>query len=240
MRSQRDRFETTRWSIVLSAGHSSSPRCRDALAALCHAYWYPLYAYLRRQGYDSHEAEDFTQAFFARMLEKHDFRLADPTRGKFRAFLLTALKNFVANEHDRARRQKRGGGYEFLSLDVKSGEDRYVHEPADLSTPESLFERAWAMTVLGQAMARLEGAVMKSGEQKQFYLLKTYLIGDNATLPYKEAAKALDISEGAVKVAVHRLRKRFREILRDEVAQIVSSEVDVEEEIRLLIAALSN
>jgi RNA polymerase sigma factor (sigma-70 family) len=235
----KDRFTTTRWSIVLSAGHSSSPKYQEALAALCGTYWYPLYAFLRRQGHDAHAAEDFVQAFFARMLEKHDFRLADPSRGKFRSFLLTSLKNFVANEFDRANAQKRGGGQPVLSLDVELGEELYVREPADTATPETLFERAWAMTVLDRAMAQLDAAVSKTGEQNQFQLLKQFLTGDTATLSYKDAGAQLGMSEGAVKVAVHRLRRRFREALKDEVAQTVGDERQVDEEIQYLIASFA-
>jgi len=231
----RDRFTTTRWSIVLSAGRSSSPKYREALAALCETYWYPLYVFLRRQGHDAHAAEDFVQAFFARMLEKHDFRLADPERGKFRSFLLAALKNFVANELDRASAQKRGGGQRVLSLDVDRGEELYVLEPVDTTTPETLFERAWAMTVIDRAMAQLEAAVGKTGEHSQFDLLKRFLTGDESTVSYKEASAQLGMSEGAVKVAVHRLRRRFREALKDEVAQTVGDEGQIDEEIRHLI-----
>lgn len=239
MSPQRDRFTTTRWSIILSAGHASSSQREEALAALCQTYWYPLYAYLRRRGHDSHSAEDLTQAFFARMLEKGDFGLADPARGKFRSFLLTALKNFVANEHDRARAQKRGGGHEILSLDIELGEDRYIKEPADTDTPESLFQRTWALTVLDQAMTRLEAAVAKSGEQRQFYRLRPFLIGEGSSLSYKEVAAELGTSEGAIKVAVHRLRRRFRELLKAEIAQTVASEEEIEAEIRELITSLA-
>jgi RNA polymerase sigma factor (sigma-70 family) len=239
MGQRKDWFSTTHWSVVRSAGHSSSPAYREALATLCQAYWFPLYNYLRCKGHDSHDAEDYTQAFFARMLEKHDFRMADPSRGKFRTFMLTALKNFVANEHRRERAQKRGGEDDILSLDFVLAEEQYSRELTDGITPEQLFERSWSLAVIHRAMSTIEKSITDAGEERQFFLLRTFLVSDNDSISYKDAAATLGMAEGAVKVAVHRLRKRFQKALRDEIAQTVTSESEIDEEIKQLIAALS-
>ena len=237
--SSAGRFATTHWSVVLAAGQPGSPHYQQALETLCQTYWFPLYAYLRRQGYDTHRAEDYTQAFFARLLEKHDLRLADPKRGKFRSFLLAALKYFLANELDRAQAQKRGGGQKVLPLDIENAESRYTLGPAHHLSPEKLFERSWALTVLHRAMARLQAESAAANKQKLFNHLKVYLTADRDTIPYRDMAAELNMTEGAVKVAVHRLRSRYRELLRDEIAQTVASEDQIEEEIRDLFAALA-
>ena len=232
------RFATTHWSVVLAAAKSSSPHCQQALGTLCQTYWFPLYAYLRRQGYDTHQAEDYTQAFFARMLERHDLRLADPKRGRFRSFLLSALKHFLANEGDRIRAQKRGGGQRILSLDVETAEGRYGLEPADRLSPDRVFDRSWALTVLERAMDRLQAKASSKNKQKLFEHLKEYLTSDKSSVPYSELADKLNTTEGAVKVAAHRLRKRYRELLRDEIAQTVAAEDQIDQEIRDLFTAL--
>jgi DNA-directed RNA polymerase specialized sigma24 family protein len=232
------RFATTHWSVVRAAGRPDSAGYQQALESLCQTYWFPLYAYLRRHGYGSDVAEEHTQAFFARLLEKRGLRLADPKRGRFRSFLLAALKHFVANEAKRARAKKRGGGRRVLGLDFEHAERRYSLEPADELSPEKLFERSWALTVLDSTMSRLKRESVEADKGKLFEQLKVYLTADKSSVLYRDAAERLDMSEGAVKVAVHRLKRRYRELLRDEIARTVSSEEQVDEEIRHLFTAL--
>ncbi len=233
------RFATTHWSVVRAAGRPKSASYQQALETLCQTYWFPLYAYLRRQGYDSHQAEDYTQAFFAGLLAKGGLRLADPKRGKFRSFLLAALKHFLANERDRAQAQKRGGGRKVLSLDFENAEIQYALEPAHQLSPEKLFERSWALTVLERTMTRLQAESAGAKKRKAFDLLKVYLTGERSSVSYRDVAAELDMTEGAVKVAVHRLRRRYRELLRDEIAQTVTAEDEIDAEIRDLFAALA-
>jgi RNA polymerase sigma factor (sigma-70 family) len=233
------RFATTHWSIVLAAGDSTSPQHREALSTLCQKYWFPLYAFLRRRGYDTHQAEDSTQAFFALMLEKHYLRRVEPVPGKFRSFLLTAMKHFLANEYDRAHAQKRGGNRTILSLDFETAEDKYTHEPASDLSPEKLFEKSWALTVLERTMDQLEAELASKGKQALFEHLRGYLAVDANAIPYGEVATKLGMTEGTARVATHRLRKRCRELLRDEIAQTVASEDQIDDEIRGLFAALS-
>jgi RNA polymerase sigma-70 factor (ECF subfamily) len=231
------RFATTRWSLVLAAGHRSSPESDRALAALCSAYWYPLYAHARRRGLGADEAEDRTQSFFARLLEKGDLAVADRRRGRFRAFLLAAFDHFLANEWDKAHALRRGGGRPVLSLDRASAESRLGLEPAHASTPERLFDRRWALTVLDHALTRLRDESHADGKGDLFDALAPALAGDRAT-PYAALADRVGMKEGAVKVAVHRLRARAREILRQEVAETVDSPDEVDDELRQLFAAL--
>lgn len=223
----------------MSASRPESAHYHQALESLCGTYWFPLYAYLRRHGYDTDQAEDHTQAFLAALLEKHGLRLVEPKRGKFRSFLLAALKHFLANEHARTRAQKRGGGRKTLSLDCENAEAQYALEPRDELSPEKLFERSWAMTVLDRAMTRLCAEAAAAKKQEQFDCLKIYLTASEDAAAYREAATELKMTEGAVKVAVHRLRRRYRELLRDEIAQTVASEDEIDEEIRHLFAALA-
>ncbi len=234
------RFATTHWSVVMAAGRPKSASYRQALETLCQTYWFPLYAYLRRQGYDSHQAEDYTQAFFAGMLARGGLRLADPKRGKFRSFLLVSLKHFLSNERARARAKKRGGGRKVLSLDFQNAESQYALEPRDELSPEKLFERSWALTVLARTMARLQAEAISANKQKLFDRLKVYLTAEKSSVPYRDAAAELDMAESALRVAVHRLRKRYREMLRDEIAQTVTSDDQIDEEIRDLFAALGS
>jgi RNA polymerase sigma-70 factor (ECF subfamily) len=233
------RFHTTHWSVVIAAARPASPKYRQALGKLCKTYWFPLYAYLRRHGYSSHQAEDYTQAFFARLLEKKGLRLADPRHGKFRSFLLASLKHFVSNELDRARAKKRGGGRKILSLTFENAESRYTLEPPDRLSPEKLFERSWALTVLEKAMTQMKAEATTAGKLKVFEHLKPYLTAKKASVPYRRTAARLKMTEAAVKVAVHRLRKRYRKLLRDEIAQTVATEDQIDEEIRDLFAALT-
>ena len=233
------RFATTHWSLVLAAGDTQSPQHREALETLCQKYWYPLYVYLRRRGYDTHRAEDGTQAFFARMLEKHYLHGVEPAPGKFRSFLLTAMKRFLANEYDRAQAQKRGGDRTILSLDFENAEQQYKLEPASDLTPEKLYEKSWALTILDRIMKQLEAELARKGKQRFFEHLRVYLGVDADTIPYGEVAETLGITEGTARVAVHRLRKRCRELLREEIAQTVAGEDQIDDEIRGLFSALS-
>jgi RNA polymerase sigma-70 factor (ECF subfamily) len=235
----RGEFATTRWSIVLAAGADpSSSGAHKALAALCETYWYPLYGFLRSRGYDAEDAQDLTQGFFVRLLEKHAINQADSTRGRFRSFLLASLKHFAANEHDREMAKKRGGGAPIVSLEVESAEGRFQMEPPSDETPDRVFDRRWALTLLARVMARLEVEASQSGKQAQFERLKTYLTGDRPQLTYADTASQLAMSEGAVKVAVHRLRRQFRDVVRDEIAQTVASAEEIEDELRHLWSAV--
>jgi RNA polymerase sigma factor (sigma-70 family) len=237
--SDAGQFATTHWSVILAAGDSASAQHGTALSKLCQTYWFPLYAYLRRRGYDSHQAEDYTQGFFAAILERKGLQKADPKYGKFRSFLLVSLKNFLADEWDRSHAQKRGGDKIVLSLDFDAAADRYDREPVQSLTPDKLFERAWALTVLNRAMDRLKAESKASDKQQLFDYLKIYLTAEKDDIPYQDVAVKLNMTEGAVKVAVHRLRRRYRELVRDEIAQTVTNEAQVDEEIRDLFAALT-
>lgn len=237
--SSAGRFATTHWSIILAASDSASTQHESALATLCQTYWFPLYAYLRRRGYDSHQAEDYTQGFFAGILERKGLQKADPKYGKFRSFLLASLKNFLADEWDRDHAQKRGGDKKVLSLDFDAAASRYDQEPEYQMSPEKLFERSWALTILTRAMDRLKAESIVSDKQQLFDCLKIYLTAEKGAVPYKDVASKLNMTEGAVKVAVHRLRRRYRELVRDEIAQTVTAEAQIDEEIRDLFAALS-
>ena len=234
------RFSTTHWSVVLTAGAFGSADSRQALERLCRTYWYPLYTYLRRRGCDTHQAEDYTQAFFAVLLQRRGFQQASPQRGKFRSFLLSSLNHFLADERDRAEAQKRGGGREIVSLDVEDAETRYRLEPAHDLTPEKLFEKSWSLTILGNAMARLKAEFTEAGKQQTFECLKPHLPAGRGPASYKDVAAELAMTEGAVKVAVHRLRQRYRRLVRDEIAQTVSTPEQVDEEIRDLFASLAD
>jgi RNA polymerase sigma-70 factor (ECF subfamily) len=233
-----ERFRTTRWSVVLAARDRTSPEARQALRELCEAYWYPLYAFVRRQGHPAEEARDLTQEFFVRLLEKDFLALVDQSRGKFRSFLMAACKHFLANERDRARAQKRGGGRELLSLDARDGESRYAAEPFHDLTAERLFERRWALMLLHHVLERLRDEWRQTGKGEQFERLKAFLTGDKPAGQYAQAAEALGATPGAVRVAVHRLRRRYRELLREEIARTVNDPGEVEAEIRDLLAAL--
>jgi RNA polymerase sigma factor (sigma-70 family) len=233
-------FATTQWSVVLAAGRRSSPDSSEALAALCQTYWYPLYAYVRRRVGNVHEAQDLTQAFFAKVLEKNYLAVAQPERGKFRAFLLTSFKNFLANEWDKARTLKRGGGKAPIPLDFESGESRFSFEPIDDLTPERLYDKQWALTLLKQVLGRLREEFMRAGKEQQFLHLKVFITGEASLGAYAEAARELGMTEGAAKVAAHRLRRRYRELLRAEIAQTVAEPSEVDDEIRSLFATLGS
>jgi RNA polymerase sigma-70 factor (ECF subfamily) len=232
-------FATTHWSLVVAAGRRSSPASATALADLCQRYWYPLYVYVRRRVADLDEARDLTQEFFARLLERNTLALADPDRGRFRSFLLTALKHFLINEWEKNKAQKRGGGRRALTLDFDSKESQLQLEPAHTWTPERLYERHWALTLLDQVLARLRGEYQGAGKGELFDQLKGFLLGESATATHASAGQVLGMTEGAVKVAAHRLRKRYRELLRQEVAQTVADKSEVDDELRALFRSLA-
>jgi RNA polymerase sigma factor (sigma-70 family) len=235
----RTQFATTRWSLVLAASAAGpSPGVDAALATLCETYWYPLYAFLRSRGSSVEDAQDLTQAFFARVLEKDAIKQADPARGRFRSFLLASLKNFAANEWDREIAKKRGGGVPAMPLEFERGEGRFQMEPPSRETPDRMFDRRWALTLLDRVLSRVHADAVEGGRETQFDRLKTYLTGDQPQRSYAEVATELGMSEGAVKVAVHRLRRRFRDSLRDEIAQTVSSPAEIEDELRHLWTAV--
>jgi RNA polymerase sigma factor (sigma-70 family) len=234
------RFATTHWSVVLAAGSPESTRYQEALETLCRTYWFPLYAFLRRRGCDTHQAEDYIQAFFTRMLEKRSLKAVDAKPGKFRSFLLTSLKNFIANEIDRIQAQKRGGQQTILSLDLEHAERQYVSEPSHDMSPERLFEKSWAITVLEHAMNQLEAEFVSSNRADLFECLRGYLTAEPDAVPYRDVAERLRMTEGAVKMAVHRLRTRYGDVLREKVAQTVATQAQIDEEIRELLAVLSS
>lgn len=233
------RFATTHWSVVLQAGQPKDPGYKQALEALCRSYWFPLYAYLRRNGYNNQQAEDYTQAFFCRLLEKHVIGMADSKRGKFRSFLLSTLKHFLSDEYDRAQAQKRGGGRKLLSIDFTAAENQYALEPAYSLSPEKLFDKSWALTVLERTMSRLKAELTAQNKQDLFDHLKIYLTSEKDSIPYREKAAEMNLTEGNVRTAVHRLRRRYRKLLRDEIAQTVTADNQVDEEIDDLFNALA-
>lgn len=232
------RFTTTRWSVVLAARGSDRPAAREALATLCGQYWHPLYAFIRRSGSSPEEAEDLTQAFLVHLLEKEAIRHVDPAKGKFRSYLLASLKNFLSDERSRDTAAKRGGGVAPIRLDAEDAEGRYRLEPAHDLTPERIFERQWALTVIEKAVIRLRERYARSGKQQHFDTLKIFLSGEKRPVPYAEIARQLGMTELAVKVSVHRLRERFRDSLREEIAQTVSDSDEIGPELQALYAAL--
>jgi RNA polymerase sigma factor (sigma-70 family) len=233
------RFATTHWSLVLAAGSPESTRYHEALEVLCRTYWYPLYAYLRRHGSDTHDAAEHTQAFFAKMLEKKSLAKLCPQGGKFRSFLLTALKRFVGDERERMHAQKRGGDRHVLSINIEDAESKYKLQPIDRLSPDKLFERSWALTVLNRVMNRLMTEMDGVEKRQLFDQARAHLCGTCDAIPYRELAVSLDMTEGAVKAAIHRMRNRYRDILYEEILQTVSSPAEVDEEIRGLFSALS-
>ncbi|HUB87245.1 MAG TPA: sigma-70 family RNA polymerase sigma factor [Verrucomicrobiae bacterium] len=229
-------FVTTHWSVILTAGRSDTTRARDALARLCQIYWYPLYAYVRHRGYPPHDAQDLTQEFFTRLLERRSFASANPARGKFRSFILAAMNNFLAGEWKKNCAEKRGGGRLMFSLDLAAAEERF--EPADDSSPDKIFDRQWALTLLSEVLSRLESEYQSEGKGELFAALKQTLLGTRESQPYSELARELAMTENAVKIAVHRLRKRYRELIHDEIANTLDGG-NVEEEMRHLFRALA-
>lgn len=232
-------FAPTRWSVVLTAGQADSPQAQEALATLCQTYWYPLYAFIRRQGHGPHDAQDLTQEFFARLLEKRYLAGLKREGGKFRSFLLTALKRFLANEWDKLRAQKRGGRQTVISIDAEAAESRYRLEPSAATTAEKIYEQRWAQALLELVMTRLREEYNASGKRALFEQISASLSRPRGALPYADIAARLDTTEAAVKMAVQRLRARYRELLRTEIAQTVATPAEVEAEIRHLFAAFS-
>lgn len=230
-------FPTTRWTLVVAAGDPRRKEARSALVSLCENYWYPLYAYLRRRGYAADQARDLTQDFFVRLLEGRYLDRADKEKGRFRSFLLTSLKFFIADERDRERAQKRGGGA-VVSLGFPSGEERYQREPAHDESPDRIFERRWALSVLDRVMEKMREEFVRHGRPEHFDRLKVFLLGQSDA-PYAALAREMNTSEGALKVAVHRLRKRYRELFRKEIADTLADPADVESELQFLAAALT-
>ncbi len=232
-------FTTTHWSVVLAAGDSASPNSREALEKLCRAYWYPLYVYVRRRGYGPEDAQDLTQQFFARFLEKGSFSLADPSRGRFRTFLLKSLEHFVADDWKRAHRAKRGGGTVGLHLDGVVAEACYAAELTETMTPERAYEERWALTLLEQVLGRMREDYARVGKARLFEALEDFLWGPDGSVSYAALAQDLATTEGALRVAVHRLREHYRDRLRAEVAQTVSGPSEVDVELRYLIGVIS-
>jgi RNA polymerase sigma factor (sigma-70 family) len=229
------RFETTHWSIVLKAGQGAE----EALVKLCRIYWMPLYSYTRRRGHSVHEAQDLTQGFFAHVLENRGLMSVAPVKGRFRSFLLVSLKHYLDNEWHKQRTLKRGGGKTFISWDELEPRAREAIEPSDSLTPEKLFDREWALTLLDRVMKQLEKECVTARKGELFYRLKEYLTGDGGGPPYQEIATELSMTEGAVKVAVHRLRRRFGELVREQIERTVENPADIDDEIRELFAALA-
>ncbi len=231
-------FTTTHWTVVLAAARSDPQKQAAALEQLCRAYWYPLYSYIRRRGNNPEEAQDLTQEFFARLLEKHWLAGVEKNGSRFRSFLLTALNGFLANEYDRATAAKRGGGRPVFSLDAEQAEHRYVLEPSTNETPERIFDRRWALTVLDQALARLRAETLATGRTRHFELMNPFLSREPAAGEYAGVAAELGVSAGAVAVSVHRLRQRYRELVRAEIADTVADPRQIDPEMDELFAAL--
>jgi RNA polymerase sigma-70 factor (ECF subfamily) len=233
-------FPTTHWTLVITAAANTDPEADQALADLCRAYWQPLYAFVHRRGYSSDQAQDLTQEFFARLIEKRYLARADPARGRFRSFLLSAMKHFLADEYDGRQAQKRGGTHVVLSIQSPEPDGFYKWEPRDDETPEKIFDREWALTLLSRVTGHLRASFVREGRETDFDRLKQFLPGNERELSYAEAARLLGASEGAAKVAVHRLRRRYRELLRAEIAHTVADSGDIESEIRYLLEALAS
>jgi len=234
-------FATTHWSVVLTAAtQNNTTRARNALAQLCQTYWYPLYAYVRRRGYSAHDAQDLTQAFFAQLLERQSLATAEPERGRFRSFMLAVMNHFLTNEWRKGMAQKRGGGSQHLSLDWVAAEQRFDLEPVTYAAPDKLFEKQWALTLLAEVLNRLEREYHSEGKADLFTALKQTLLGLRESQPYAGLALELGMNESAVKVAVHRLRKRYREHIQAEIANTLDEAKDIEAEMRYLFQVLAD
>ena len=232
-----DVFATTHWTVVLAAGRRATPQSDHALEELCRAYWFPLYAYVRRRGHTKEDAEDLTQAFFARFLARNYLEGLSAERGRFRAFLLASLKNFLANEWDKTQRQKRGGDAPHLSLDWQTADTQFQFAATGEPSPDKAFDREWAVALLGKVIERLRAECAAEGRNRQFDELKVFLTADKGAQSYAEAGRKLGMAETAVRVAVHRLRKRYRQLLRDEIAQTLADPAQGDEEMRGLFGA---
>jgi len=232
-------FATTRWSVVLAAGQLNDSQAQAALAHLCQTYWYPLYAYVRRHGHSPHDAQDLTQEFFARLLAGNWLARADQQRGRFRSFLLTALKHFLTNEWHRTHAQKRGGTQPILSLNDDRAEERYQLEPVEKSTPESLYERGWALSLLAGVLQQMEQEYAREGKAAWLETMRPALTAEPTEVSYPEIAEKLGLTETAARVAVHRLRQRYRKLIRAEIAHTVHSPAEIDEELHHLLQVLS-
>jgi RNA polymerase sigma factor (sigma-70 family) len=239
LESMKGRFPSTSWSLVLAAGRSEVEGSEEALATLCRVYWYPLYAYARRCGFGPEEARDLTQGYYAKLLEKHYLRDARRERGRFRSFLLASFRHYVSNARDRERALRRGGGIAILPIEMETAEGLYALEPQDDSTPERIFEKRWARTVLERALSRVRSEFDAAGKAAHFQSMKVFLSGEDAPGSYAERAARLGMTEGAYKVAVHRLRKSFQKALQGEIADTLERPEDVEKEIRFLFQVLA-
>lgn len=233
------RFATTRWTMVVSAGDRASPDSQAAMAALCRSYWFPLYAFVRRSGKNAHDAQDLTQAFFQKIIERDLLSAADRERGKFRTFLLTVMKRFLINEYEASVAEKRGGGCRIEPLDTTVAEERYLAEPPGRHTADDLFERRWALTLLERVMTTLREDFTATGRTGDFDVLKPYLVAGRGEIPYAEVAAKLRCTEGAARVATHRLRKRFREVFRAAVADTVADTAEVDAELRHVVEVIA-
>lgn len=230
-------FTTTRWSLVLTAQDQASSEAEAALAELCRAYWYPLYAFIRRRGHDAHDAQDLTQEFFYRLLDRHYLSAVDHRKGRFRSFLLAALEHFLANEWRRAQTQKRGGGRQIVSID-DTAEARYLQEPHTELSPERIYEQRWALAFLERVLQQLRQEFAEAGKQTTFDGIKTFLTGEKNDEPYAALATRLGTTEAALKMSISRLRQRYAELLRAEIANLVARPEDIEDELRALLDAL--
>lgn len=228
-------FSTTKWSMILAARDGSPSESEQALSALCEAYWYPLYAFVRLQGYKPDQAQDLTQAYFVRLLEKNYLQEVEPSAGRFRSFLMVTMKHFLSNERQREQALKRGGGVVKISLDAEDAEQRFRSEPADRLTPEEVFDRRWALTVLGRVLEGLRQEYVDAGKGDRFDLLKGYLTGEEPRVRYREVAAELEMNEPAVRTAVRRMRQRFGKLLWDEIAETVANPDGVGDEVRHLL-----
>jgi RNA polymerase sigma-70 factor (ECF subfamily) len=231
-------FQTTRWSLIVAARGGEGAAAKDALATLCGIYWYPLYAFVRRKGYDAETAQDLVQGFFARLLEKGDLVSVDRGKGKFRSFLMAACTHYLANQSDQRRAKKRGGGRVTISIDRLTAEGRYGREPAHEVTAERLFEKQWALTLLDHVIGRLETEMAQADKSRQFEVLRPALLGAAERTPFARIAAELGLSEEAARAAAHRLRRRYRDLLREEVIRTLDDPADVDEEIAALFASL--
>jgi RNA polymerase sigma-70 factor (ECF subfamily) len=232
-------FATTHWSVVLEAGHGSSAQASAALTRLCQTYWLPVYAFVRKCGHSPDQAQDLTQAFFANFLEKEHVTKANRERGRFRSFLMTSVENFLRNENDRAQAQKRGGGRQLISLDEQDSEARYLCEPTTETDPAKAFEQRWAATLLNNVLKRLQAEFGARGRGDLFDLLQAHLWGDPDSIPYPELAERFGVTLANVKTTAHRLRQRYRELLREEIAHTVALPCQIDEEIRHLMQVVS-
>jgi RNA polymerase sigma factor (sigma-70 family) len=235
----RNYFATTHWSVVLKAARNDTTRAHVALEKLCQTYWYPLYAYVRRRGHSAHDAQDLTQAFFECLLERESLLNVDPERGRFRSFMLGAMNHFLAKQWAKLQTQKRGGGRQILSLDAAAAEERFDLEPADPTTPDKAFDKEWATALLEKVLNQLEEEFRCENKTQMFDVLKQTLAGSRESQPYVELAAQLNMNEGSVKTAAHRLRKRYRELLQAEIASTVASPDEVKEELGYLFKAMA-